>query len=50
MALIAYPNVSEGRDAAVIAELSRAFGTGLLDAHSDPDHHRTAFTLTGAIK
>lgn len=46
--LLAYPNVSEGRDAATIAAITRAFGPGLLDAHSDPDHHRTAFTLAGA--
>ncbi len=46
--LFAYPNVSEGRDARQIAEIAAAFGDGLLDAHSDPDHHRTAFTLAGA--
>ncbi|MBV9817492.1 MAG: hypothetical protein JOZ07_03980 [Solirubrobacterales bacterium] len=45
--LLAYPNVSEGRDAAAIAAIGRAFGDGLLDVHSDPDHHRTAFTLAG---
>jgi glutamate formiminotransferase len=47
MALLAYPNVSEGRDHEVIDEIVRAFGVGVLDTHSDPDHHRTAFTLTG---
>jgi glutamate formiminotransferase len=46
--LLAYPNVSEGRDAAAIARIAAAFGDGLLDAHSDPDHHRTAFTLVGS--
>lgn len=46
--LFAYPNVSEGRDVRLIAEIAAAFGDGLLDAHSDPDHHRTAFTLAGA--
>jgi glutamate formiminotransferase/glutamate formiminotransferase/formiminotetrahydrofolate cyclodeaminase len=47
--LLAVPNVSEGRDVAVIDELSEAFGTGveLLDAHSDPDHNRSVFTLAG---
>ena len=45
--LLAYPNVSEGRDEATIAEIARAFGPGLLDVHSDPDHHRSAFTLAG---
>ena len=47
MTLLAYPNVSEGRDAAVIARIGEAFGDGLLDVHSDPDHHRSAFTLAG---
>ncbi|MEO8969097.1 MAG: glutamate formiminotransferase [Solirubrobacteraceae bacterium] len=45
--LLAYPNVSEGRDAAVIAAVGAAFGPGLLDVHSDPDHHRSAYTLAG---
>jgi glutamate formiminotransferase / 5-formyltetrahydrofolate cyclo-ligase len=48
--LLAVPNVSEGRDAARIAALERAFGEGvsLLDRHSDPDHNRTVFTLAGS--
>jgi glutamate formiminotransferase / 5-formyltetrahydrofolate cyclo-ligase len=46
--LLAYPNVSEGRDADVIEQIGAAFGDGLLDAHSDPDHHRSAYTLAGA--
>jgi glutamate formiminotransferase / 5-formyltetrahydrofolate cyclo-ligase len=46
--LLAYPNVSEGRDAATIAAITRAFGDGLLDVHTDPDHNRSAFTLAGA--
>jgi glutamate formiminotransferase len=38
-------NISEGRDVAVLEELARA-GTGSLrDRHSDPDHHRSVFTL-----
>jgi len=43
------PNVSEGREAARIAELRGAFahGAGLLDSHSDPDHDRSVFTLAG---
>jgi glutamate formiminotransferase / 5-formyltetrahydrofolate cyclo-ligase len=45
--LLAYPNVSEGRDAETIARIGQAFGDGLLDVHSDPDHHRSAFTLAG---
>jgi glutamate formiminotransferase len=45
--LLAYPNVSEGRDAPAIAAIANAFGPGLLDVHSDPDHHRSAYTLAG---
>ena len=32
---------------ATIARIGQAFGDGLLDVHSDPDHHRSAFTLAG---
>ena len=41
------PNVSEGRDVGVIAEIARAFGRHghVLDVHSDPDHHRSVVTL-----
>jgi glutamate formiminotransferase len=46
--LLAYPNVSEGRDEETIEAVARAFGRHLIDQHSDPDHHRTAFTLAGA--
>jgi glutamate formiminotransferase / 5-formyltetrahydrofolate cyclo-ligase len=47
--LLAVPNVSEGREAARIESLERAFSAGvhLLDRHSDPDHNRTVFTLAG---
>jgi glutamate formiminotransferase / 5-formyltetrahydrofolate cyclo-ligase len=47
--LLAVPNVSEGRDAAAIRSIGSAFGPGaqLLDIHSDPDHHRSVFTLAG---
>jgi len=43
------PNVSEGRDPRVVAAVGDAFATGgrLLDVHSDPDHHRSVFTLVG---
>ena len=43
------PNVSEGRDAAVVAALGEAFGGSarVLDIHSDADHHRSVFTLVG---
>lgn len=40
------PNVSEGIDAATIAAIGSAFAPArLLDVHSDPDHHRSVFTL-----
>jgi glutamate formiminotransferase len=48
--LLAVPNVSEGRDSAALAAIGAAFEMGgavLLDRHSDPDHHRTVFTLAG---
>jgi len=44
------PNVSEGRDPAIIAKIADAItntGCHLLDVHSDPDHHRSVFTLIG---
>jgi glutamate formiminotransferase len=40
-------NVSEGRDRAVLDQLSAACGPDLLDRHADPDHHRSVFTLVG---
>ena len=46
--LLAYPNVSEGRDRAAIDRIGRAFGDALVDVHSDVDHHRSAYTLAGA--
>jgi glutamate formiminotransferase / 5-formyltetrahydrofolate cyclo-ligase len=46
--LLAIPNVSEGRDASAIDAIGSAFGGArLLDVHSDPDHHRTVFTIAG---
>jgi glutamate formiminotransferase len=48
--LLAVPNVSEGRDAAVLDALGAAFASGgarVLDRHADPDHHRSVFTLAG---
>ena len=43
------PNVSEGRDATVLAELAAAFSdpARLLDVHHDADHHRSVYTLVG---
>lgn len=47
--LEAVPNVSEGRDDAILATLERAFArnASVLDVHTDPDHNRTVFTLVG---
>lgn len=48
MALLeSVPNVSEGRDPAVIHAIGAAFARGaeVLDVHSDADHHRSVFTL-----
>ncbi|HEX6688818.1 MAG TPA: hypothetical protein VF085_09160 [Solirubrobacterales bacterium] len=47
--LLAVPNVSEGREAAQVEALERAFSAGveMLDRHSDRDHNRTVFTLAG---
>jgi len=38
-------NVSEGRDEAVLGDLSAAGGPSLRDRHSDAFHHRSVFTL-----
>lgn len=49
--LIAVPNVSEGRDPLVLAAIGdacAAAGARVLDLHSDPDHHRSVFTLAAA--
>jgi glutamate formiminotransferase/glutamate formiminotransferase/formiminotetrahydrofolate cyclodeaminase len=48
--LLAVPNVSEGRDAAVVRAISRTLSgdrVQLLDVHSDADHHRSVYTLAG---
>ena len=44
------PNLSEGRDPAVIASLANETAAGgalLLDVSSDPDHNRSVVTLAG---
>jgi len=43
------PNVSEGRDPAVIAAIGAALAgrATLLDVHTDVDHNRSVFTLVG---
>jgi glutamate formiminotransferase/glutamate formiminotransferase/formiminotetrahydrofolate cyclodeaminase len=48
--LLAVPNVSEGRDQAVVAAVGGRFeaaGARLLDVHVDPDHNRSVYTLAG---
>ncbi|MET0818657.1 MAG: hypothetical protein ABWZ67_13920 [Solirubrobacteraceae bacterium] len=49
MTLIAVPNVSEGRDEAVLDAIGAAFGTHarVLHRSADPDHHRAVFFLAG---
>jgi glutamate formiminotransferase len=49
--LLAVPNVSEGRDHRTIDALGQSLeevpDARLLDVHSDPDHHRSVFTIAG---
>jgi glutamate formiminotransferase / 5-formyltetrahydrofolate cyclo-ligase len=47
--LLAVPNVSEGEERERLDRLQGAFtrGARLLDRHSDADHERSVFTLTG---
>jgi glutamate formiminotransferase len=40
-------NVSEGRDMHRLRTIARACGRSLIDVHTDPDHHRSVFTLAG---
>ncbi len=45
---MAVPNVSEGRDAAVVRQIGEAYvraGATLLATHEDEDHHRAVHTL-----
>jgi glutamate formiminotransferase len=45
--VLAAPNVSEGRDAAVLQSIGRGFAPArVLDLHSDADHGRSVFWLT----
>ncbi len=50
--LLAVPNISEGRDRALIDAIASSFTAGertrLLDVHADPDHHRAVLTLVGS--
>ncbi|HZB76684.1 MAG TPA: hypothetical protein VE526_10705 [Solirubrobacteraceae bacterium] len=49
MTLVAVPNVSEGRDEAVLDAVAAAFATHarVLHRSADPDHHRAVFFLAG---
>lgn len=40
-------NLSEGRDRRILDELVDVAGSALLDLHTDPDHHRSVWTLRG---
>jgi glutamate formiminotransferase / 5-formyltetrahydrofolate cyclo-ligase len=49
-ALESVPNVSEGRDTAIVAAIGQAFASGgarLVDVHTDASHNRSVFTLVG---
>lgn len=50
MPLESVPNISEGRDEAVLTALRSAMSNParLLDVHVDWDHHRSVFTLVGS--
>ena len=51
MTLLTVPNLSEGRDRAVLDAVGAAFraaGGRLLDVHTDVDHHRSVFTVAGS--
>jgi glutamate formiminotransferase len=43
--LEAVVNVSEGRDRRRIGAIGAAAGRALVDVHTDPDHHRSVFTI-----
>ena len=47
--LLAVPNLSEGADPGIVAELRSSLGprVALLDEHSDAVHNRTVFTIAG---
>ena len=47
--LLGVPNISEGRDDALVERIAGQFSAGakLLDSHSDPVHNRTVLTLAG---
>ena len=52
MALVTVPNISEGRDPALVNALAGALGEGgcrVLDTHSDEAHNRSVFTATGSV-
>jgi glutamate formiminotransferase/glutamate formiminotransferase/formiminotetrahydrofolate cyclodeaminase len=47
--LVAVPNISEGREPAVLDAVGEAFAreASLLDRHADVDHNRAVYTLAG---
>jgi glutamate formiminotransferase / 5-formyltetrahydrofolate cyclo-ligase len=49
LTLLAVPNVSEGRDPAVLDAIGAALQNGarLLDRHEDADHHRAVYSVAG---
>jgi glutamate formiminotransferase len=52
--LMCIPNVSEGRDEAILCKLAEMLkqipGCALLNWSADPDHNRSVYTITGSAK
>ncbi len=40
-------NISEGQNSFLLEELTHSLASDFLDLHSDPDHHRSVFTMVG---
>lgn len=40
-------NISEGQKSFVLEEFAKSLSSDFLDLHSDPDHHRSVFTMVG---
>ncbi len=42
-------NISEGQNSFLLDEFSQSLASDFLDLHSDPDHHRSVFTMVGTV-
>lgn len=40
-------NISEGQNSFLLREFAQSLASDFLDLHSDPDHHRSVFTMIG---